>query len=474
MTIHAIRYAASSSSAWGWPRPVGRKGGGRGASPRRGREVLPGIGGRPETRHREIHGGRPAAAGEKTPRHRRPPRRLHLLRPDLRRRLATRSASGAYDVVVILGTNHTAPDLRKIALYPGGGFRTPLGTAPVDGRSSRRLSSPPRPTAPPTRGRTSANIRSRSRSPSSRSSSPRQRSSPAIVGEADAALCTRFGTALASVLKGRRALIVASSDLSHYPSAADAETVDMKTLAAVATLDPAALHDDHPDADGPAHSEPLHLRLRRGPHHGRDGRREGDGGDRGKGRELRPLRGISPSASGSASSATGRSSWPPIRKRGPRRAAGCGNGAGRAHRTRRPERPARPRPGDDLPLPDDEDGPPAAAFQPHPREPRGVFVTLKKRGDLRGCIGRMVPDRPLADLVGAMALQSAFEDPRFSPVTLRELADLEIEISVLTPMKPVSGPERHRRRPGRRPPPEGGKIRRVSPPGRPGTGMGKG
>ena len=39
-----------------------------------------------------------------------------------------------------------------------------------------------------------------------------------------------------------------------------------------------------------------------------------------------------------------------------------------------------------------------------------------------------------------MALQSAFEDPRFSPVTAKELPDLEVEISVLTPMKPVSGP----------------------------------
>jgi len=74
------------------------------------------------------------------------------------------------------------------------------------------------------------------------------------------------------------------------------------------------------------------------------------------------------------------------------------------------------------------------------REQRGVFVTLKKREDLRGCIGHMVGDRPLAEQVGAMALQSAFEDPRFSPVTLKELADIEIEISVLTPMKPVSGP----------------------------------
>ena len=73
-------------------------------------------------------------------------------------------------------------------------------------------------------------------------------------------------------------------------------------------------------------------------------------------------------------------------------------------------------------------------------EPRGVFVTLKKQGNLRGCIGRMVPDRPLGELVGIVALQSALEDPRFSPVMAGELADLEVEISVLTPMKPVSGP----------------------------------
>jgi AmmeMemoRadiSam system protein A len=79
-------------------------------------------------------------------------------------------------------------------------------------------------------------------------------------------------------------------------------------------------------------------------------------------------------------------------------------------------------------------------MSPAALQTRGVFVTLKKRGNLRGCIGRMTPDRPLANLIGAMALQAAFEDPRFAPVTLKELPDLEIEISVLTPMQPVSGP----------------------------------
>jgi AmmeMemoRadiSam system protein A len=51
----------------------------------------------------------------------------------------------------------------------------------------------------------------------------------------------------------------------------------------------------------------------------------------------------------------------------------------------------------------------------------------------------MVPDAPLGKTVGAMALQAAFSDPRFPPVTPEELPKLTVEISALTPMKPVSG-----------------------------------
>jgi AmmeMemoRadiSam system protein A len=68
-------------------------------------------------------------------------------------------------------------------------------------------------------------------------------------------------------------------------------------------------------------------------------------------------------------------------------------------------------------------------------------VTLKKKGQLRGCIGHMAEDTPLAQVVGAMAIQAAFNDRRFRPVLENELADIEVEISVLTPAKPVSGPE---------------------------------
>ncbi len=67
----------------------------------------------------------------------------------------------------------------------------------------------------------------------------------------------------------------------------------------------------------------------------------------------------------------------------------------------------------------------------------GVFVTLKKNGNLRGCIGHIEGDRPLYQLVSQMAIASATQDPRFSPVRLDELAQIRIEISVLSPIKKV-------------------------------------
>ncbi len=72
------------------------------------------------------------------------------------------------------------------------------------------------------------------------------------------------------------------------------------------------------------------------------------------------------------------------------------------------------------------------------REPRGVFVTLHRRGRLRGCIGYLEAVKPLARAVQEMAVAAAFQDPRFPPVTAAELAELEVEISLLTTMRPVT------------------------------------
>jgi len=74
-------------------------------------------------------------------------------------------------------------------------------------------------------------------------------------------------------------------------------------------------------------------------------------------------------------------------------------------------------------------------------EKRGVFVTLRKDGELRGCIGIIIPEKPLVDAVKTMAIEAAIRDPRFTPVNLGELKEIEIEISVLTAPKKISSPD---------------------------------
>jgi AmmeMemoRadiSam system protein B/AmmeMemoRadiSam system protein A len=71
------------------------------------------------------------------------------------------------------------------------------------------------------------------------------------------------------------------------------------------------------------------------------------------------------------------------------------------------------------------------------REMAGAFVTLKKSGELRGCIGHFEAENPLYKIVQQMAVASATKDYRFEPVTPIEMKFIDIEISVLTPMKKI-------------------------------------
>lgn len=68
----------------------------------------------------------------------------------------------------------------------------------------------------------------------------------------------------------------------------------------------------------------------------------------------------------------------------------------------------------------------------------GAFVTLNKHGELRGCIGNIIGQKPLYETVRDMAIESATADPRFQPVTKEELKDINIEISVLSPLRKIS------------------------------------
>ena len=80
-------------------------------------------------------------------------------------------------------------------------------------------------------------------------------------------------------------------------------------------------------------------------------------------------------------------------------------------------------------------GPPAALVTP-----AAVFVTLREHGELRGCIGSLVADRPLWKAVVSAAISAASHDPRFPPIAEHEVASLSIDVSILGPAVPFPGP----------------------------------
>lgn len=83
---------------------------------------------------------------------------------------------------------------------------------------------------------------------------------------------------------------------------------------------------------------------------------------------------------------------------------------------------------------------PESELSPALRAPRAAFVTLTEAGQLRGCIGRLDPDRTLWENVVHAAVSAAIADPRFAPVSPAELGRIRIEISVLDPPVEISDP----------------------------------
>lgn len=345
-----------------------------------------------------------------------------------------------YDVVIILGTNHTSPHLQGAAIYPGNGFRTPLGTVSIDKSIVAALikESPTDSTLDRSAHETEHSLEVLV--PFIQVIFPQARIVPIVVASQDPYICIRFGQALARVLKNKKALIVASSDLSHYPSQADANRVDQQTLEAITTLDPVAFHKiieknmnkNVPNLSTCACGEaPIMAAMAAA---------KSMGASRGKI--------IRYANSGDVSIGE--------------RSRVVGYGAvvlaadGHKKETALPsQKKSMPAPASSQLTSDDKktlltfaretitrllttDTLPATGnFSKNLQQPRGVFVTLKKHGELRGCIGHMIADEPLGKIVGTMAIQAAFNDRRFSPLTAGELKDIEIEISVLTPMQKI-------------------------------------
>ncbi len=77
-------------------------------------------------------------------------------------------------------------------------------------------------------------------------------------------------------------------------------------------------------------------------------------------------------------------------------------------------------------------------------EKRGVFTTLTKHGELRGCIGFPYPIRRLDEAIVESAISAATQDPRFPPVRLQEMDEIDVEVTVLTPPEKLDVPPEKR------------------------------
>lgn len=355
----------------------------------------------------------------------------------------TQARGETYDTVVILGANHTRAPFGGVAVYPGSAFRTPLGAVAVDREVAAALVDAGR-LATWDAGPHDAEHSVEVQVPFVQRLWPAARIVPIVVGTDDPAVCTRVGQWLARALARRRALIVASSDLSHYPPAEVARDADRRTLEAMATLDPGTL--DAVARQVEAHGLPglstaacgrapvlvaLSAARALGATLGRVVS-YANSGDVAVGDPARVV------GYGAVAFSAGRAGSDVSALRPPTGAVAAVSPALSADEKRALVRLARDTIAryletETLPLP--RDGPASL----HQRR-QGAFVTLRVRGQLRGCIGRIVHDGPLPPLVSRVALEAAINDPRFPALRAKELPGVEVEVSLLSAPRDLASP----------------------------------
>ena len=330
-----------------------------------------------------------------------------------------------YDVVVIVAPSHSAY-FKGASVYPEGGYRTPLGIVPIAEeitealmQQSSLISSVPQ-----------AHVQEHSleiQLPFLQVVLGEFHLVPIVMGQQDLRTCEELSKTITAVIKGKNALVIASTDLSHFHPYKEAVALDQVVLKRVDAFDPKGLSDDLgkgrceacgggpvitvmlvAQARGADQSEVLHY---------------ANSGD----------------VTGDQSSVVGYM-------------AAVLYKSAKAAKTRGKEKV-----GVDLGLNEEEkktlleiahtviwnkasgkEVPQFKVTSARLKELRGAFVTVTKKGTLRGCIGHIRGTKPLYQTVEEMAEAAAFQDPRFPPITKKELKDLEIEISVLTPFKQIT------------------------------------
>lgn len=335
-------------------------------------------------------------------------------------------ASRKFDTVVVVGPSHHYP-FEGVSVYDRGDFRTPLGDIPLDREMIREIMKKD----PMIRYVPEAHSKEHSieiQLPFLQTVMPGFRLVPLVMGEQGMPACRRLAETLSTSLKGRSVLLVASTDLSHFHPDTQARAMDRRVISNVERMDTEALHADFSkgasEACGGGPLVAVMLTATRQGAGVSEILKAANSGD---------VTGDRASVVGYMAAAL----WG-----NPDRAASPEKNTALEGELTSEEKATLHR----LARSSIEAALEGRALPPEGKRtdvlsrPRGAFVTLKKKGSLRGCIGQIVGRYPLAETISRMAVAAAFQDPRFAPVTRAEWPDIEIEISVMTPLKEVSDP----------------------------------
>jgi len=331
-----------------------------------------------------------------------------------------------FNRVLVLAPSHRV-HFKGASVYDLGGYRTPLGVAPLDLELIDALLQ-------------DESVVGRDPRPHTQEHSLEIQLpflqvvlkdfllTPVIMGDQSFSFCSRLSEAIVKACEGKKVLLVASSDLSHYHSYDEAKKLDQIAMSYVQEFSPeklsTALDEGKCEACG---SGPIMTVMLSAAKLGADSARvlnyanSGDvTGDR---------QGVVGYMAVALFKAQAKLKLGEERKK-----VGVDLGLSEeekdvlrqlAYDTIRSKCIGEP-------LPD------ARMTSPRLNERRGAFVCLHKGADLRGCIGMIEGKAPLHETVKKMAIQAAFADPRFCAIGADEIEDLHIEISVLTPLEGIS------------------------------------
>lgn len=322
-----------------------------------------------------------------------------------------------YTSVIIIGPSHRFP-FRGCSIYSHGGYRTPLGVAQIDEVLAANLSKASGfgyiPQAHEQEHSVEVQV------PFIQKTLPQAKIVPVIMGIPTKKTISTLASALSEVIQDEKILIVASTDLSHFYSKKKANEIDTKTISLIQSFKTQTLirkverGENIMCGGGPVvclllyaeEKEKSKVRIL----HYADSSAVGSGEDRVVGYLSAVLFEEAPLSEFSLSS------------------------------EEKGDLLLLARSSIETFLLKNE------IIDYHTQnskflEKKGAFVTLKKRGLLRGCIGFLMPSMPLYQTVIQASIYAACKDQRFIPLSSEELNDIEIEISVLSPLQKIDDPQ---------------------------------